>query len=68
MPIVAETGRERAIIEFTDCPSYFNEVPKSRWRAMFHMVRPYCWYQGLSRPYFSRMFFSIAGGMIFSPE
>ena len=32
------------------------------------IIRPYCVYQGLSSPYFSRMFFSMAAGSFFSPE
>src|ERR1051325_2460993 len=34
---------------------------------MVHIVFPYCSYQGLSRPYFSRMVFSTAGDSAFSP-
>jgi hypothetical protein len=65
MPSVADTGSVSARIVLTDWPVYFSEDPKSP-RSVFDSILPYCTYHGRFRPYFSRRFFSIAGGIFFS--
>ena len=62
-----DTGSVVARMELTVVPGYFSDSPKSP-RAVFASMRPYWTYHGLSRPYFSRMFFSMAAGSFFSPE